>query len=97
MRLARAQSLKRLQRKVGGVNGARGGQRLRGIEHDAGIGDIADGRCRARVRGSQHRVADLTDKMAREPRMELTPDVGGDQLVDRVLHQIVAEIQLGAS
>ena len=86
-----------MQRKVGGVNSARGDQCLRGVEHDAGIGDIADGHCGARVRGSQHRVADLTDKMAREPCMELTPDVGGDQLIDRVLHQIVAEIQLGAS
>ena len=97
LRLAGTQSPKRLQRKVGGVNSARGDQCLCAVEHNAGVGDIADGRCGARVRSSQRRVADLTDKMAREPRMELTPDMGGDQLIDRVLHKIVAEIQLGAS
>ena len=97
LRLPGAQRLERLQRKVSGVNSARGNQCLRGIEHDSGIGFVAD-RCRnASMGGGEPEVADFVGKMTGEPGMQSTSDVGCDERTDGILEQVMVEIQLGAS
>jgi hypothetical protein len=73
VRMPGTQRSERLQRKLSGVDGASGDQRLRARDHDPGVGVVTDHDDRARVYGRQHRFLVAVHQVSCQSCVKLAP------------------------